>query len=249
MGRRNKRQRSYMSKRDKGRANNTDEKFSYSRNRDPYPHSGANMNPVTITPKTIGQRDYLNSIRKNKLTVCTGPAGTGKTIIAAAMAINYVVDGIYDQIVIVRPAVTACNEKIGFLPGGIDDKMGPFMMPLLYNMEKLMKPEEFRTFSRCKVKIIPMAFMRGITLDNCVVILDEAQNTKPDQMKMFLTRFGENCKAIVEGDEDQTDIESKNGLTDAVNRLGLLQDVGIVKMDESDIIRSNFTARVLEKYK
>ena len=117
------------------------------------------------------------------------------------------------------------------------------------NMSKLMGPNECKAFVSSKVKVIPMAFMRGLTLDNCVIILDEAQNTKPAQMKMFLTRLGEHCKAIVEGDEDQTDIRSNNGLSDAIDRFDDLRDVGIVEMDETDVIRSGFVAKILNRYK
>lgn len=202
-----------------------------------------------LQPKTIGQRDYMQSIKDNKLTICTGPAGTGKTIIAAAMAVKYVKEGLYNDIVIVRPAVTACDEEIGFLPGDVDEKMGPFMLPVIHNIGKVLKQSEFNQFIEFKVKIMPLAFMRGITLDNCVVILDEAQNTQPSQMKMFLTRLGENCKAIVEGDEDQTDIEFKNGLEDCVDRLSNMEDVGIIRMDNSDIVRSTFVSQVLQRYK
>lgn len=202
-----------------------------------------------VGPRTEGQREYMRSIRENKLTLCTGPAGTGKTLIAAALAYQLVKEGDFDQIIIARPAIPACNEKLGFLPGGVDDKMGPYTIPVLYNLSKLVPESNFKNFVRHCVKVVPMAFMRGMTFDNCVIILDEAQNTSCEQMKMFLTRLGEDCKAIVEGDEDQTDIRRKNGLTDAIDRCDGVEDVGIVEMDESDIVRSDFVARILERYK
>jgi len=204
---------------------------------------------LNIVPRTTGQRKYIQSIRNNKVTLCTGPAGTGKTIIATAMALKYVKEGIYNNIFIVRPTIVACNEKIGFLPGPIDDKMGPFVLPFMYSLNKLLKPDEYNQFVKKRVRIIPLAFMRGLTLDNCIIILDEAQNTLPEQMKMFLTRLGEHCKAIVEGDEDQTDIRSKNGLTDGIERFHNMEDIGIIEMDNRDILRSEFVARILDRYK
>ena len=204
-----------------------------------------------IETKSIGQRNYLMSIRNNKLTVCDGPAGCGKTLLAAASAANFLFESshLYDHIVIVRPAVTACNEKLGFLPGSLEKKMEPFTMPVLYSLSKVVGRETFQHFMRSDViRVIPLAYMRGLTLDNCVVIFDEAQNSTPDQMKMFLTRLGENCKVIIEGDEDQSDISGVNGLVDAIERLDKMEDVGIIEMDRSDVVRSNFVSAVLERY-
>jgi phosphate starvation-inducible PhoH-like protein len=205
---------------------------------------------VYVEPKTEGQRIYLSSIHKNKLTVCDGPAGCGKTLLAAASAVKLLNDNTqYDHIVIVRPAITACNERIGFLPGNIDDKMEPFTMPVLYSLSKVVGREYFQLLMKNEViKVIPMAFMRGLTLENCVVLLDEAQNTTPEQMKMFLTRIGENCKVIVEGDETQSDIKRENGLKDALDRLENMSDVGVVIMEISDVLRSSFVSHILERY-
>ena len=205
---------------------------------------------VRIEPKSIGQRNYLNSIENNKLTICYGPAGTGKTIIAVASAVKFLRENDrYDHIVIVRPAVTACDEKLGYLPGDADAKMGPFMMPILYNLSKIVGKEYYHLLIKHDaIKIIPLAFMRGLTLDNCVAILDEAQNTTPEQMKMFLTRIGEDCKVIVEGDPSQTDIRQENGLVDALNRLTKMRDVGIVELDRSEIVRSGFVSQIVERY-
>lgn len=204
-----------------------------------------------IEHKSIGQREYLMSIRQNKLTICDGPAGCGKTILAAASAANILSENyhIYDHIVIVRPAVTACNEKLGYLPGTLENKMEPFTMPVLYSLSKVVGREYFNGLMRSDViKVIPLAYMRGLTLDSCIVIFDEAQNSTPEQMKMFLTRLGEKCKVIVEGDQEQSDIRGINGLADAVNRLDKMKDVGIVEMDRSDVVRSNFVQEVLARY-
>lgn len=204
-----------------------------------------------IEPKSIGQRNYLVSIKNNKLTVCDGPAGCGKTLLAAASASNMMHENphLYDHIVIVRPAVTACNEKLGYLPGSLESKMEPFTMPVLYSLSKVIGRDHFVHFLKSDiVKVIPLAYMRGLTLDNCIVIFDEAQNSTPEQMKMFLTRLGENCKVIVEGDQEQSDIRQQNGLADAIERLDKMRDVGIVEMDRSDVVRSGFVQAVLERY-
>lgn len=203
---------------------------------------------LVVTPKTVGQRNYVKAIEKNTITFCSGPAGTGKTLIAASKAVEYIIDGTYKEIVIVRPAVVACKEKIGFLPGNVDEKMGPFTLPVAHCIGKLLNRSDYDRIIKYQVRILPMAYMRGLTLENCVIILDEAQNTKPEQMKMFLTRIGEHCKVIVEGDEDQTDISYLNGLTDAIDRLYDLDNIGIVEMDESDILRSDLTAQILRRY-
>lgn len=210
-----------------------------------------NLKRTHIEPKTIGQRDYLVSIQKNKLTICDGPAGCGKTLLAAASASNMMFENqhLYDHIVIVRPAVTACNEKLGFLPGSLESKMEPFTMPVLYSLSKVIGRDRFVHFLKSDiVKVIPLAYMRGLTLENCIVIFDEAQNSTPEQMKMFLTRLGENCKVIVEGDQEQSDIRQLNGLADAIARLDKMRDVGIVEMDRSDVVRSGFVQAVLERY-
>jgi len=201
-----------------------------------------------ITPRSEGQKRYLRSIHQNKLTLCTGPAGTGKTMIAIGAALHYYREGIHKRIKIVRPAIVACNEYLGFLPGSIEDKMNPFIIPILYNMKKLTSPAEYQHMVKYVVEVIPMGYMRGLTEDDCFIILDEAQNTQIKQMKMFLTRIGKNCKVVVEGDEDQSDIRAQNGLSDAIDRLDDMDNVGIVEMDRYDILRSPFVAAILERY-
>lgn len=203
-----------------------------------------------IEPKSEGQQLYWDSIMANKLTICDGPAGCGKTLLAAAAAIKLLKDkSNYDHIIIVRPAVTACNEKLGYLPGSLEDKMEPFTMPVLYSLSKVVGKEHFHLLTRGEmIKVIPLAYMRGLTLDNCIVIFDEAQNSTPEQMKMFLTRLGENCKVIVEGDEEQSDINGLNGLSDSIDKLEELDNVGIIQMERSDVVRSKFVVDVLERY-
>jgi phosphate starvation-inducible PhoH-like protein len=205
---------------------------------------------IHVEPKTRAQKLFLSSIKKNKLTVCDGPAGCGKTYLAAAAAAQLLKEhSQYDHIVIVRPAVTACNEKLGYLPGSLERKMEPFTMPVLYNLSKVVGRQYFNLMTRSEIiKVIPLAYMRGLTLDNCIVIFDEAQNSTPEQMKMFLTRLGEDCKIIVEGDEGQSDIRHQNGLTDAMDRLEGMRGVGVIEMSRDDVVRSGFVADVLERY-
>lgn len=213
-------------------------------------HNHNNRFEIYVEPKTKAQRRFIDSIRENKLTICDGPAGCGKTFLAAALSAQLLQEySKYDHIIIVRPAITACNEKLGFLPGNIDRKMEPFTVPVLYNLSKAVGKGYFYKMNRGDViKVIPLAYMRGMTLDNCIVIFDEAQNSTPEQMKMFLTRIGENCKVIVEGDEEQSDIRGKNGLMDAIDRLEGMQDVGIIEMDLTDVVRSGFVANILSRY-
>ena len=212
------------------------------------PTSTSRPHAPALKPKTKGQSDYLKSIQANILTICNGPAGTGKTMLAVSAALQMIRNKEYHNIVIVRPAVPACNEQLGFLPGEVNDKMSPFMVPVIHNLQKLTNQSEFQQLQKNVIKVIPLAFMRGLTLENCIVILDEAQNTKIEQMKMFLTRIGQNCKVIVEGDEKQSDIRQDNGLEDAIRRLDNLPDVGIVTMTKKDIIRSEFISQIIQRY-
>lgn len=213
-------------------------------------HPQRTNHEIYVEPKTKAQRVFLSSIRENKLTICDGPAGCGKTFLAAAASIQLLREySQYDHIVIVRPAITACNEKLGFLPGNLERKMEPYTMPVLYNLSKVAGRDYFHILTRNEIiKVIPLAYMRGLTLDNCIIIFDEAQNSTPEQMKMFLTRLGDNCKVVVEGDEEQSDIKQQNGLTDVINRLDEMNNVGIVEMDRTDVVRSSFVADILERY-
>lgn len=206
---------------------------------------------VHVEPRSIGQRNYMTSISNNKLTICNGPAGCGKTMIAAASALNMMHDNynIYKHIVIVRPAITACDEKLGYLPGTIESKMQPFAAPILYNIMKMVGQELYSFLVQNGfIKIVPIAYMRGLTLENCIVVFDEAQNSTPEQIKMFLTRIGDKCKIIIEGDIDQSDIKKINGLTDSIDRFQNMEDIGIIHMDKSDIVRSKFVRNILERY-
>lgn len=214
-----------------------------------------------VTPKTEGQRVYIDSIRKNVVTLCSGFAGTGKTMLAIGMAMNFVQDqdSNYSKIIVVRPAVEACGEQIGFLPGGLADKMKPLIQPVMDNLRffisdeghinNLMEPSP--GYGTPLIEVIPMAYLRGRTFNNCIVVFDEAQNASPSQMKLFLTRIGKNCKVIIEGDVTQSDKYRKredNGLADAIKRLDGCANVGIVTLEAVDIQRSAIIAPILKRY-
>ena len=212
-----------------------------------------------VRPKTLGQQKYIDSINNNVVTLCSGYAGTGKTLIAIGMALSFIQNSKqYSKVVIVRPAVEACGEKIGYLPGGIQDKMRPLIQPIMDNLRFFIKDEGYMTgllepntiHGAPLIEVIPMAYLRGRTFNNCVIVSDEAQNASPQQMKLFLTRIGKNCKVIIEGDVTQSDMfrnRDDNGLMDAMKRLVNVPNVGIVCLDASDIQRSPVNARILER--
>lgn len=214
-----------------------------------------------IWPKTQGQRKYFDSILENTVTLCSGFAGTGKTLIAIGAAMQMVQDSNtdYSKVVIVRPAVEACGEQIGYLPGGLSDKMKPLIQPVIDNLRFFIKDEGHisrlleptSSHGAPLIEVIPMAYLRGRTFNNCVVVFDEAQNASPAQMKLFLTRIGDNCKVIIEGDVTQSDKylnRNDNGLADAIRRLKGCQDVGIALLEARDIQRSKIIGPILERY-
>lgn len=211
--------------------------------------------PIVIEAKTEGQRNYLENIDLNDITICNGPAGTGKSICAIARALQYYQEApeTYKKIIIVRPAIQACDEDLGYLPGDVQEKMGPYLGPIVYSMQKFMDVSAIQElFHTGIIEVMPIAFMRGITFNNCVVVFDESQNSTIEQMKLFLTRIGEDCKAIVEGDVTQSDLhgssKENNGLKDAMKRLKGVEGIGIVQLAAVDIVRSKVVARILEKY-
>ena len=203
-----------------------------------------------ITCKTIGQQIYVDTIRKNTLTFAVGPAGTGKTYLAMALAVMALKSKEAERIILTRPAVEA-GEKLGFLPGDLSQKVDPYLRPLYDAMYDFMGPDSYsRLLERGTVEVAPLAYMRGRTLSDAYIILDEAQNTTSEQMKMFLTRIGFNSKVIVTGDITQTDLPSgkKSGLAEAI---GILQDIpgiGIVELTAKDIVRHELVQRIVEAY-
>ncbi|MBK8913793.1 MAG: PhoH family protein [Phycisphaerales bacterium] len=206
--------------------------------------------PARIAPKTDGQRAYIRAMMQNDLTFCLGPAGTGKTYLAAAVAVHMLKSGVVKRVMLVRPAVEA-GEKLGFLPGDLLQKVNPYLRPLFDAMHDMMTFDQLKRFMvNDVVEVIPLAFMRGRTLNNAVIILDEAQNTTPSQMLMFLTRLGQHSKMIVTGDDSQVDLEpdQPSGLVDAVQRLGDVPGIGVVKLRDVDIVRHRLVQEVVNRY-
>ncbi len=204
----------------------------------------------TITPKTLTQRDYLQSIREKPLVFGIGPAGTGKTYLAVAMAVSSLLQKKVQRLILTRPALEA-GEKLGFLPGDILEKINPYLRPLydaLHDMLDFRKVQEMQESGI--IEIAPLAFMRGRTLNNAFIILDEAQNTTPEQMKMFLTRMGFGSKAIVTGDITQIDLpeSTRSGLIQAREILSEINDVRFVHFDKSDVIRHELVAKIIQAY-
>ncbi len=201
-------------------------------------------------PRTEGQQNYIHMMKKNDLVFCGGPAGSGKTYLAVAMAIQALRKEEVRKIVLVRPAVEA-GEKLGFLPGDIVAKVNPYLRPLLDALNEMLDFETVKRYMESDViEIVPLAFMRGRTLSNTFIILDEGQNTTVTQMKMFLTRMGENSKIVVTGDTTQQDIPDnvKSGMIDAMARLSNVNSIGIVKLTGLDIVRHRLVKAVVEAY-
>ena len=203
-----------------------------------------------IKPKTLGQKKYIDAIENNTITFGIGPAGTGKTYLAVAMAVRAFRDEQVSRIILTRPAVEA-GEKLGFLPGNLQDKVDPYLRPLYDAMFDMMGPENFqRNMEKGCIEVAPLAYMRGRTLDDSFIILDEAQNTTPEQMKMFLTRLGFNSKAIVTGDVTQIDLPNagRSGLIEAVKVLKNIDDIAIMKLTEKDVVRHKLVQDIITAY-
>lgn len=203
-----------------------------------------------IICKTIGQQNYIDTIRKNTLTFAVGPAGTGKTYLAMALSVMALKNKEAERIILTRPAVEA-GEKLGFLPGDLTQKVDPYLRPLYDAMYDFMGADSYtRLLERGTVEVAPLAYMRGRTLSDAFIILDEAQNTTSEQMKMFLTRIGFNSKVIVTGDITQTDLPAgkKSGLAEAIQILRGIPDIGIVELTGKDIVRHELVQQIVEAY-
>lgn len=202
-----------------------------------------------LEAKTENQRRYINAIKNFKLVFGLGPAGCGKTYIAGSIAAEKLESKSVERVIITRPAVEA-GESFGHLPGELAEKYEPYLMPLRSVFEERLGKSFFEYLLKTNViQPIPLAFMRGTTFNDCVVLLDEAQNVTPTQMKMFLTRIGENCTVVVSGDEDQRDISGPSGLTDAVAKVSYIPSVKVIRFDDNDIVRSGLVAEILQAYK
>jgi phosphate starvation-inducible PhoH-like protein len=203
-----------------------------------------------IKPRTAGQAAYVDSIREHDLTFATGPAGCGKTYLAVATAVEALRAGQVRKIVLVRPAVEA-GESLGFLPGDLRAKLNPYLRPLMDALGEMVDYDQARSLMEQDViEVIPLAYMRGRTLNDAFIILDEAQNTTVAQMKMFLTRMGERSKMVVSGDATQQDLPRgvTSGLRDALRRLGRIDAIGIVRLQACDIVRHRLVQRIVEAY-
>jgi len=211
------------------------------------------LNFDTLQYKRPAQKRFYETISKKDITFCIGPAGCGKTYLSVHRALRELgnKENHIDGIVIVKPLVEAAGEKIGFLPGDIEEKTAPWMMSFYYNMEQIIGKKRLQVLKDTGViEVIPLAFMRGITLSNKFVILDEAQNATPEQIKMFVTRIGENSKYIITGDLEQSDImKHTSGLEDAIKRFAGVRGVGLSMFKEKDIVRHSLVKRLLKRYK
>lgn len=210
---------------------------------------GTFPNQVIIKPKTENQAFYMREIESHDITFGLGPAGTGKTFLAASMAVKYLIEGKVDRIILVRPAVEA-GEKLGFLPGDFKEKIDPYMRPIFDALNHYLTFSQIEDLvSKNQIEIAPLAYMRGRSLYRAFIVLDEAQNTTIKQMKMFLTRIGLHSKAVVTGDELQSDIPGEvNGLVDAVERLEDVEEIGVCEFKRSDIVRHPLIQKIVEAY-
>lgn len=203
-----------------------------------------------VKAKTLGQKTYIENIKKHDMSICIGPAGTGKTYLAVAMAVQAFKKGEVSRIILTRPAVEA-GESLGFLPGDLKDKVDPYLRPLYDALFEMFGSEKFEKHLESGViEVAPLAFMRGRTLDNSFIILDEAQNTTREQMKMFLTRFGFGSKVVVTGDITQIDLgdNKKSGLSHAVMILDGVKGISINMLTEKDVVRHELVQRIIKQY-
>ncbi len=203
-----------------------------------------------VKPKTLGQKKYIETIKKNSITLGVGPAGTGKTYLAVAMAVTAFRAKEINRIILTRPAVEA-GEKLGFLPGDLQSKVDPYLRPLYDALFDMLGAENFQKHQeRGDIEVAPLAYMRGRTLDDSFIILDEAQNTTTEQMKMFLTRLGFNSKMVVTGDITQIDLPDgkRSGLKEAIKVLKNIEDIGVVRFNEKDVVRHRLVQDIIKAY-
>jgi phosphate starvation-inducible PhoH-like protein len=204
----------------------------------------------TIQARTPGQRGYLAALRERDMVFALGPAGSGKTYLAVAMGVSLLLAGKVERIVLSRPAVEA-GERLGFLPGDMKEKIDPYLRPLYDALHDMIPAEQIaHRMESGEIEIAPLAFMRGRTLAHCYVILDEAQNTTPMQMRMFLTRLGEGSRMVITGDPSQTDLPNnqKSGLNDAVETLADVEGVRFVRLTSQDVVRHDLVTRIVDAY-
>lgn len=207
-------------------------------------------NGALIRPRTIGQKAYTDAIRRHAITFGIGPAGTGKTYLAVALAAFYLKNHDVSRIILVRPAVEA-GEKLGFLPGDMQEKVNPYLRPLFDGLLDMFGPEEFiKLQQKGQIEVAPLAYMRGRTLEKSFIILDEAQNTTVEQIKMFLTRLGNRSRMVINGDVTQIDLPPsvQSGLTDACRVLKGIKGIAQITFDKDDVVRHDLVAAIIEAY-
>lgn len=203
-----------------------------------------------VKPKTLGQKRYIRMMREKTIIFAIGPAGTGKTYLAMAVAITAFKRGEASRLILTRPAIEA-GEKLGFLPGDLQQKVDPYLRPLFDVLHEMIGAEAFaRNMEKGLIEVAPLAYMRGRTLDNAYIVLDEAQNTTPEQMKMFLTRLGFGSKAIITGDLTQIDLpgDKRSGLSEAVRILADVDDIGIIELTNRDVVRHPLVQKIVKAY-
>lgn len=236
-----------------GQIRTSDVKGTLLRAHEPDAETISEIAPLRIEgakPMTPGQAEYLEAIKSSQVVFGVGPAGTGKTYLAASMAVAALVHGNVSRLVLVRPAVEA-GEKLGYLPGDLQAKINPYLRPIFDALSSLLPMAQIQRYmERDVIEVAPLAYMRGRTLDRAFILLDEAQNTTPKQMLMFLTRLGRNSKAVITGDLSQTDLPNsqKSGLRDAVERLDGVEGVTVVRLGNTDIVRDPMVTKILEAY-
>jgi|TARA_R110000765_G_scaffold123672_1_gene220676 phosphate starvation-inducible PhoH-like protein len=202
----------------------------------------------SLKAKTQNQEEYIREIEDNDVTLCTGPAGTGKTAVSVGIACDYLLDGRVDKIIVTRPVIES-GRGLGFLPGTFEEKIHPYLIPVLEEMEYRLNSSRVQAYrDEGKIEVCPLEYMRGRNFHNCFMILDEAQNATFEQLKMFITRIGWDSKAVINGDMDQTDLThvEQGGLDKLLYRLDEVDGVGIAELTEDDIIRNKIISRILK---
>jgi len=240
------------SKRNRNKNSSKKEKFSSNNRYEEFRREEKSSPRINteLEPRSERQKEYLTMLNDphTHMVFGVGPAGSGKTYIATKWAALALQDDIFDKIIITRPTVSV-SEKIGFLPGTLEEKMEPWLMPILDVLEEVFGKTKVESFIRLgKIEIAPLAFMRGRTFKGAVILLDEAQNTTADQMKMFLTRIGEGSKMVVTGDMKQSDFHKNNGLSDFISRIQNIEGIDMIKFDNSDIQRHHLIGEILKMY-
>jgi len=201
----------------------------------------------SLKAKTKNQEEYIRAIKDNDVTLCTGPAGTGKTAVSVGLACDYLLDGMVEKIVVTRPVIES-GRGLGFLPGTFEEKIHPYLIPVLEEMEYRLNTNRVQAYrDEGKIEVCPLEYMRGRNFHNCFMILDEAQNATFEQLKMFITRIGWNSKAVINGDMDQTDLTQteQGGLDKFLYRLDEINGIGIAELTDEDIIRNKIISKIL----